>query len=930
MPDKYIRGSEWRRWDLHIHTPKSMVESEYGGNTDEIWERFISELENLPGSIKVIGINDYLTIDGYKKVLEFQAEGRLKNLDLILPVVEFRLKEFVGNRELKRLNYHIIFADSSLLTPAQIEAQFLNGLKGNANLDPEQPDNVSWAGVVNETSLYDLGKAIYESIPVSKRPPHPHFLKIGFNNINFELNKIYELLGERGTKNKYLHDKYFKAIGKNEWESFTWEGSISEKKTVINDCHFIFVASENTDQAKKSKDKLTAQNVNNRLFHCSDAHKFCEDKNNTKSKELSHCFTWINADPTFEGLRQVIWDSNERLRLQERNPDDTRSGRTVIDHVEYIDSNEVKQKVYFNKDLNSIIGRRGMGKSTLIKNIANKVAPTQFLEKDKRGRFLELYNFKVIWGDQQQDGGTDESPKSLFYIPQNYLSSLAYDEGEKTKERDQFLTKLLKKNTRFARAIQIYDEFSSTNKVKIESEIENLLKAHSSLAETFDYLKKLGAKKEIENEITAKKEDVKKYKGTGVNVISDAELSQYSSSKRIITENLIKNQSLEQDRAILNVLLKMGANIFITNQEFNSLSVSRQKAIKADLIKKGNENLTQLVQSEITIIDSEIKKIHISNQTENTVVLKLDKKIKANKALEELTKEIVDLQQIVEKIDELTSKTVQLKSQKEESLKQIVHHYQDFEIQQKSIFGTAQFDDTFQFLKIKTITNYNTNELKNFVDRNLNTRDSEYAVKQEKEVEKLFSNNPEKLNAEGIKKIIGYIVEGRIEIKVEANSIESVLSLLLRNRHELDYLNSVQTKDGAAHFKDMTGGQKAIALLELIFKFDDEKYPIIIDQPEDDLDVGGVATDLASFIRDEKQQRQIIIVSHNASLVICADTEEVIVSSGKRIAQGRYDFSYHTGAIENPEIRDSIIQILEGGRTALKQRARKLNFNREI
>ena len=58
-----LRGSEWKKWDLHIHTPSSLC-SDYGGDTDEVWSKFLSELENLPQEIKVIGINDYLFLDG--------------------------------------------------------------------------------------------------------------------------------------------------------------------------------------------------------------------------------------------------------------------------------------------------------------------------------------------------------------------------------------------------------------------------------------------------------------------------------------------------------------------------------------------------------------------------------------------------------------------------------------------------------------------------------------------------------------------------------------------------------------------------------------------------------------------------------------------------------------------------------------------------
>ena len=194
----------------------------------------------------------------------------------------------------------------------------------------------------------------------------------------------------------------------------------------------------------------------------------------------------------------------------------------------------------------------------------------------------------------------------------------------------------------------------------------------------------------------------------------------------------------------------------------------------------------------------------------------------------------------------------------------------------------------------------------------------------------MFGEFPTEPSIETIEKVIIGLLDGRVKIKVEAGDLSTVVSQLLRNRYEIDYLNSVKTKVDETHFKDMTGGQKAIALLELIFRFDDENYPILIDQPEDDLDVGGVATDLVDFIKSEKRDRQIIIVSHNASLVVCSDTEEVITSTNAKVGDGRYDFFYKTGAIENSEIRADIIQILEGGREALKLRARKLNFKREI
>lgn len=66
------------------------------------------------------------------------------------------------------------------------------------------------------------------------------------------------------------------------------------------------------------------------------------------------------------------------------------------------------------------------------------------------------------------------------------------------------------------------------------------------------------------------------------------------------------------------------------------------------------------------------------------------------------------------------------------------------------------------------------------------------------------------------------------------------------------------------------------------------------------------------------------VVSHNASLVVCSDSELVATSQAKKIESGKFNFSYATGAIEHPETREEIIKVLEGGRDALRQRQLKL------
>src|SRR6266849_2164652 len=118
-------GSVWRKWDLHVHTPASIYHN-YPGTEAEAWARFIADLEALPSEFKVIGINDYLFLDGYTRLLVEKAAGRLANLDLVLPVIELRLDKFVGHdSHFQRVNFHVIF---DAMDPEVIETQFINSL----------------------------------------------------------------------------------------------------------------------------------------------------------------------------------------------------------------------------------------------------------------------------------------------------------------------------------------------------------------------------------------------------------------------------------------------------------------------------------------------------------------------------------------------------------------------------------------------------------------------------------------------------------------------------------------------------------------------------------------------------------------------------------------------------------------------------------
>ena len=72
---KYPRGSEWRKWDLHIHTPGTAKNNQYPADVN--WTEYLDALEKY-SDIAVLGITDYFSIDNYIKAKSFQDAGRLQ------------------------------------------------------------------------------------------------------------------------------------------------------------------------------------------------------------------------------------------------------------------------------------------------------------------------------------------------------------------------------------------------------------------------------------------------------------------------------------------------------------------------------------------------------------------------------------------------------------------------------------------------------------------------------------------------------------------------------------------------------------------------------------------------------------------------------------------------------------------------------------
>ena len=114
-------------------------------------------------------------------------------------------------------------------------------------------------------------------------------------------------------------------------------------------------------------------------------------------------------------------------------------------------------------------------------------------------------------------------------------------------------------------------------------------------------------------------------------------------------------------------------------------------------------------------------------------------------------------------------------------------------------------------------------------------------------------------------------------------------------------------------------------LLLLYLALDDsDDRPLIIDQPEENLDPKSVFDELVALFVAAKAKRQVIMVTHNANLVINTDADQIIVASaGPHPSGGLPPITYVAGGLESAEIRKAVCDILEGGEAAFRERARQ-------
>jgi hypothetical protein len=150
----------------------------------------------------------------------------------------------------------------------------------------------------------------------------------------------------------------------------------------------------------------------------------------------------------------------------------------------------------------------------------------------------------------------------------------------------------------------------------------------------------------------------------------------------------------------------------------------------------------------------------------------------------------------------------------------------------------------------------------------------------------------------------------------------------------MEFLRENGDRENPADWQDLTAGspgQRSAAMLSFVMHYGDE--PLVLDQPEDDLDTEWITELVVRQLRASRWTRQLIVVTHNANIPVNADAERVVVfenvGSGVRIrsveGDGEAPKKLHLGPLEDGDVRADIQKIMEGGVEAFVRRERRYN-----
>lgn len=870
MMNTINRGSEWRKWDLHIHSPFTWVNNTFphdasGQVGDSELDEFIDKI--VDSGLSVIGLTNYFKFDNR----DFRLKEKLSNRGIQTFLnLEVRLANI--NKSDEMIDYHIIF--NPKLDDSLIE-NLLGSLKAKLGSTEKAFNQLTNDEIKNSAAI----------------------------NLDELLNKLNE--NGSGLNGNYITGFLSRGHG--------CATSESEKKTqtiyedIARKTHILLHSSDKENNVINDREYWLKKSKYTRpLLQSSDSHNL---------GAIGSKYSWIKADTTFEGLRQILFEPESRVAICREKPE-RKSPYLVIDHVTFNEQakgqSEV-ESVYLNPNLNTVIGGRSNGKSTFTNSIAKALKNSHFQPVSSSGKVMNSFSdadFKVYW----QDKDDFDNNRPIEFIPQDYMITLA----ENDKARNKLIRSTIETDKDNYDLIQDYEQKAQSNQSNVRQLLDDLVLINKQLSE----LKAPeGDKEGITNQLKRIHELVKEQSDEADFSSEDQEayihayenFKIWENKRRLSEENLHHISGLKDTSIKLNVDLTQTDDSIYNNRILNiidNLTEEVNEKWKAQIDTLEVEQQSNLAEQQDKVSDI-IKSSSYVNGQEH---------IKNNQVLKSLSEQQQTEMTKLEAFKEFEKNKENLEKQKQEKQAQILEEYSKF---------TKFQDDLKSNFKVKP-NNGDIEIAIEFVD-----------IPFENNIQYLRSNNADNMkfihdfNQNRIS-VINNIFENSDLILNQGKTIDELRRDIFSQKwNTLSYVLKYENDD----YLQMSQGKKAFVILTLILEFSRDKKPVIIDQPEDSLDNRSIYRELTKYLKTKKKERQIILVTHNPNVVVGADAENVIVAnqnSSNEPNKNHVQFSYVNGALENTfdnesalaildkkGIREHAIEILEGGKEAFRERENK-------
>lgn len=983
------RGSEWHRWEPHIHAPGTVLNNQFG-STDP-WAPYLATLESLTPKIEAIAVTDYYVTDAYEEFLKYKAAGRLPGVKLIFPNIELRLDVAAKSGF---VNIHLLVSPEHPEHLSEVK-RILKRLQFHAYNDRFD---------CTREELIKLGKRADSSISDDSVA-----LRYGATQFKVNFDQLRKVIHESEWAKRNILIAVAGGAGDGT-SGLRQAADTTVRQEIEKFAHIIFSSSPGQREFwLGQRSGVTANDLRSRYDGC----KPClhgSDSHDQKSvgQPVDNRFSWIKGALEFDALRQACIDPEGRAYVGEQPPRSAMPSQ-VISHVRIDDADwSQTPDIALNPGLVAIIGARGSGKTALADVIAagcdaipsygwsadENISPS-FLARARQ--LIGNASTTLTWGggamvtrslDGRDANGHLSFPRAR-YLSQQFVEELCSAKGVSDGLVDEIERVIFESHSQDDRngAIdfaEFRDQLTERFQQAREREAEAISDISDRIATEFE-------KKSLVATLTAqviqKKKLIADYtndlaklvvKGTEVHANRHTQLSQVAQTLRS------KIQALGSQRrtfvALQDEVRSMraaGAPEMLRQAQarHTNSGFSAQQWDEFLLIYKGD--VDQSLSGYIAWADEEVRKLNgvppplgdpnVALIAENAdlsalplapiaaEMTRLEALFSADKLIRDqysvLTKRITQENTALQTLDarlldaqgaDARRKTLQ--AERNDTYGRVFEAIINEQNALASLYaplmarlaassGTLK-KLSFSVRRIADVEAWGLVAEEKLLDRRkagpFNGRGSLISVATQElkavwetgsatEVQEAMASFTEKYGKDLLSHA-PYAQTQQVEFRAWSKQFAHWLFSTdhLTVRYEISY-------DGV-DIRKLSPGTRGIVLLLLYLALDDtDDRPLIIDQPEENLDPKSVFDELVSLFIAAKAKRQVIMVTHNANLVINTDADQIIVAkSGPNGHGGLPPITYVSGGLENGEIRKAVCEILEGGDTAFQERARRL------